>query len=128
MFDSLRDSGTYILRGSDEIAQMLDDHLVQTQSMNFSVYKKAFESRISKWEASLTTIADILDAWLLVQKQWLYLEPIFSSEDIHRQMPTEGKRFTTMDRTWRRIMGKAFQNPKVLEFCATKKLLDSFQV
>ena len=95
--------------------------------MNFSVYKKAFESRIAKWEGTLTLIADILDAWLLVQKQWLYLEPIFSSEDIHHQMPTEGKRFLTMDRSWRRIMQKAFQNPQVIEFCTNKKLFTQFQ-
>jgi dynein heavy chain len=122
-----RDSGTHILRSPEEISQLLDDHLVTTQSMNFSVYKKAFESRIAKWETTLTLIADILDAWLLVQKQWLYLEPIFSSEDIHHQMPTEGKRFTTMDRNWRRIMQKAAASPKVMEFASNKKLLVSFQ-
>jgi dynein heavy chain len=41
-------------------------------------------------------------------------------------MPTEGKRFSTMDRTWRRVMQKAYQGPKVLEFCSSKKLLESF--
>ncbi|PRP75973.1 hypothetical protein PROFUN_01689 [Planoprotostelium fungivorum] len=121
------DSGTYILKKSDEIAQLLDDHLVTTQSMSFSVYKKAFEARISKWEGTLRTVVDILDAWLQTQKQWLYLAPIFSSEDIHKQMPVEGKRFLTMDRNWRRIMTKAFTAPKVIELCSNKKLLEQFQ-
>ena len=58
-----------------------------TQSMSFSPYKKAFEERIAKWESQLRTTQDVLDEWMLCQRQWLYLEPIFSSEDINRQLP-----------------------------------------
>ena len=35
--------------------QMLDDHIVMTQSMTFSPFKKAFEERISTWENKLKT-------------------------------------------------------------------------
>jgi dynein heavy chain len=36
---------------------MLDDHIVMTQSMAFSPYKKPFEERIIKWEAQLSLVS-----------------------------------------------------------------------
>lgn len=59
------------------------------------------------------TPQDVLEEWALCQRSWLYLEPIFSSEDINRQLPVEGKRYQTMDRLWRKIMSSAKQDPKV---------------
>lgn len=48
-----RASGTFIIKASDDISQLLDDHIVMTQSMSFSPFKKAFEERISSWENKL---------------------------------------------------------------------------
>lgn len=54
-FDVLpyKETGTYILRSPDEASQLLDDHIVMTQSMSFSPFKKTFEGRINTWESKL---------------------------------------------------------------------------
>ena len=43
----------------------------------------------------------------------MYLEPIFASEDIKVQLPTESKKYGAMERAWKRIMRNAFDCRKV---------------
>ena len=61
--------------------------------------------------------SDILEQWITLQRQWMYLEPIFSSEDIMQQLPLEAKRFATVDRIWRKTLEGAKRNPLVLKVC-----------
>ncbi|KTF88877.1 hypothetical protein cypCar_00027703 [Cyprinus carpio] len=122
-----KETGTYILKSPDEASQLLDDHIVMTQSMAFSPYKKPFEERISKWESKLKMTQEVLEEWLICQRSWLYMEPIFSSDDINRQLPVEGKRYLTMERTWRKIMKAAHDNNKVIEVCPEPRLLASLK-
>ena len=72
-----KETGTYIMKIGEDVSQLLDDHIVMTQSMSFSPYKKVFEDRISSWEGKLIMTQDVMDEWLMCQRSWLYLEPIF---------------------------------------------------
>lgn len=74
-----------------------------TQSMAFSPYKKPFEERLMRWEAQLSLVSEVIDEWLALQRAWMYLEPIFSSPDILQQLPQEGKRYSSVDRIWRKV-------------------------
>lgn len=141
-FDVLpyKDTGTYILKSLDDVLQLLDDHIVVTQSMSFSPFKKTFEDRINTWESKLRMtqvhththtsiwscvlyyimrclmfwcLQDVLEEWLTCQRSWLYLEPIFSSDDINQQLPLEAERYQHMYQTWRGIMQSASNNRNV---------------
>ncbi|CAM4600221.1 unnamed protein product [Caretta caretta] len=122
-----KETETFILKSPDEASQLLDDHIVMTQSMSFSPFKKPFEDRMNTWETKLKMTQDVLEEWLTCQRSWLYLEPIFSSEDINRQLPVESKRYQTMDRTWRKIMKNANENREVISLCPDPRLLESLR-
>ena len=53
-----------------------------------------------------------MDTWLKVQSAWLYLEPVFSSEEILNQMPVEGGIFKDGDSQWRQMMINVDMNTK----------------
>ncbi|KAI8825240.1 dynein heavy chain and region D6 of dynein motor-domain-containing protein [Fimicolochytrium jonesii] len=109
-----KDTGTRILSSLEEVQALLDDQIVKVQTMRGSPFVKPIEEEVKTWETTLVTIQEIIDSWLKVQATWLYLEPIFTSEDIMAAMPTEGKKFRIVDKTWREIMANTAENPKIL--------------
>nr|XP_046220993.1 dynein axonemal heavy chain 12 [Oncorhynchus gorbuscha] len=122
-----RESGVSILTAVDEIQTMLDDQIVKTQTMRGSPFIKPFESEIKVWEERLIRIQETIDEWLKVQAQWLYLEPIFSSEDIMQQMPEEGRLFQTVDKVWKEVMRHCVKDPKILSATSLPGLLERLQ-
>ena len=122
-----KETGTYVLRAMDDILQLLDDQIVKTQAMRGSPFIGPFELRCTEWEQRLMYLQETLDEWISCQKVWLYLEPIFGSEDIMRQMPTEGRRFAAVDGMWRKVMKGAHASPEALRVGENEKLLAQFQ-
>lgn len=72
--------------------------------MQFSPFKKPFEKEIEEWNTKLMQVSDTLEEWIKCQGQWMYLQPIFDSPDIMKQLPQETKRFKSVDSTWRHIL------------------------
>ena len=101
--------------------------ILQAQTMHSSAYIKPFEEEMKAWEDKLLSMQDILDAWLRCQESWLYLEPIFNSEDIMKQMPVEGRKFNKVDRIWRNIMAKTVADPRVLNATNQPNMLQNLQ-
>jgi dynein heavy chain, axonemal len=58
------------------------------------------------------------------QSTWLYLEPIFSSEDIMQQMPEEGSKFGVVDGYWRAIMAETVKDTNCLTATCQPKMLE----
>ncbi|KAK3779700.1 hypothetical protein RRG08_013655 [Elysia crispata] len=126
-FVGYKDSGISILSSFDDIQVLLEDHIVKTMTMKGSPFIGPFEEEINKWDLMLHRMKATLDSWLRVQAAWLYLEPIFGSQDIRNQIPVEGKMFEEVDEHWRKIMLKSVENTKALIVVSQDAMLEKLQ-
>ena len=118
-----RETQTFVVGGIDDIVTLLDDQLVKIQTIRSSPFIKPLETLCRKWESQLKYSQVFLDQLVNYQKSWMYLEPIFSSEDINKQLPSESKRFQAIDTTWRKFMDEFFKIPNFMHHAEQEKLL-----
>lgn len=89
-----RDSkDVFILGGTDEIQVLLDDSQVNMSTIASSRHVGPIKPRVEEWVRNLGLFSETLEEWLNCQRNWLYLESIFSAPDIQRQLPAEAKMF-----------------------------------
>jgi dynein heavy chain len=45
-------------------------------------YVNTIKNEVEEWEKTLVLISEIIDEWLLCQRNWQYLESIFNAAEI----------------------------------------------
>lgn len=68
-----------------------------------------------------------MEEWMKCQGQWMYLQPIFDSADIAKQLPLESKKFKFVDGIWKNNINLAKTQSNVLAVCCTKDLLEKLK-
>jgi dynein heavy chain len=117
-----------VLKGYIELFTVLDDQTVATQTMLGSQYMDPLlRKEARQWESKLRELSDIIEEIRRCQKGWMYLEPIFSSDDIHKQLPTEGPMFLAVDQYWRLQIDMISQDPGVMDLLDRENLKITFQ-
>ena len=64
--------------------------------------KLKIESKL--WESKLKAIQELIEEVCNCERTWMYLEPIFASDDIAKTMPNEAAMFKDVDQLWKTTM------------------------
>lgn len=81
------------IKSPDDVKDYIEQHTLQLQVVGSSKYARSMLARVKYWENNINTVSDVIDIWLKVQRSWIYLESIFSNEDIKVQLQEESKNF-----------------------------------
>lgn len=117
-----------LIRGFDDLFAKCSENLNSLQAMRHSPYYKEFEEEASSWEDKLNRVHVLFDVWIDVQRQWVYLEGVFTGNaDIKHLLPLESSRFQNINSEFFAVMKKVYKSPYVLDILAINGVQKSLE-
>ena len=105
-----------LIRGWDDLFAKCSENLNSLQAMRHSPYYKEFEEDAGSWEDKLNRVHVLFDVWIDVQRQWVYLEGVFTGNaDIKHLLPVESSRFQNINTEFFAILKKVNKSPYILD-------------
>ncbi|CCW68554.1 unnamed protein product [Phytomonas sp. Hart1] len=107
-----KDVFTLVSASVEDVSALLDDSLIVISTIGSSrCCHGILRTQVDRWEARLKYMQATLDKWVEFQRNWVYLENIFSSSEIRSQWKDDAKRFEKADHFFKDLMRKAHDLP-----------------
>nr|XP_023488506.1 dynein heavy chain 14, axonemal isoform X2 [Equus caballus] len=116
-----------IISSVDDVLAQLEESQIIFATIKGSSYLGPIKDLVDTWDKNLTLFSYTLEEWMNCQRNWLYLEPIFHSLEIQRQLPEEAKLFSQVISTWKEIMLKVQNKLDVLRITTSAGVLEILQ-
>lgn len=117
-----------LIKGFDDLFAKCGENLNSLQAMRHSPYYKEFEEEATSWEDKLNRVHVLFDVWIDVQRQWVYLEGVFTGNaDIKHLLPLESGRFQNINSEFFAVMKKVYKSPFVLDVLAINGVQKSLE-
>ncbi|KAM6166251.1 LOW QUALITY PROTEIN: dynein axonemal heavy chain 14 [Erethizon dorsatum] len=116
-----------IISSVDDILAQLEESQVILATIKVSSYLRPFKELVNEWDQNLSLLSYTLEEWMNCQRTWLYLEPIFHSLEIKRQLPAETKLFSQVISIWKERMSKIQNKLDALQITTSAGVLEILQ-
>uniref|UniRef100_A0A8C3BC42 Cytoplasmic dynein 2 heavy chain 1 n=1 Tax=Cairina moschata TaxID=8855 RepID=A0A8C3BC42_CAIMO len=103
-----------LIKDWKDIVNQVGDHRCLLQSLKDSPYYKGFEDKVSIWEKKMADLDEFLQNLNLIQRKWVYLEPIFG----RGALPKEQARFNRVDEDFRSVMSDIKRDNRIISLNA----------
>jgi dynein heavy chain len=95
----------FILKDMEAVFTALDDSLANINMILGSRFVKPLRQEAEQWQSWILILSDMVDEWLMCQKNWRYLENIFKAPDIKKSLSEETKKFEGVSKFFLQLMG-----------------------
>ena len=85
----------------DDIYTTLDESMASVNMILGSRYVKPLRTEAETMKKNFMYLSKVLDNWIMLQKQWMYLENIFVGGDIRKQLSAEASKFDFVDKNFK---------------------------
>ncbi|XP_070624136.1 dynein axonemal heavy chain 14 isoform X2 [Bos indicus] len=116
-----------IISSIDDILVQLEESQIILATVKGSSYLGPIKDLVDEWDQNLALFSYTLEEWMNCQRNWLYLEPIFHSAEIQRQLPAEAKLFSQVISMWKEIMSKIYNKLDALQIATSAGVLEILQ-
>ena len=101
-----KDSKDYhVIASTEEVMEVLEECMVSINTILTSRFGDHIRKEVEDFNSrNLGRFEMLIDEWMEFQKGWTYLESIFHSPDISKNLPNETKKFNHCDQSWKTIM------------------------
>nr|CAD7453925.1 unnamed protein product [Timema tahoe] len=113
-----REQSVMLIKDFKDILNKVGDNQCLLQSIKNSANYNSFIDRASIWETRLADLDQHLHNLNLIQRKWVYLEPIFGAGT----MSQDQARFQRVDHDFRYIMADVSRDSKVVSLCRISNL------
>lgn len=116
--------GTPLIREWKDLMTKVSDNQALLASLKESKFYSKFNDQIEQFESKMGGIDDYLSKLNLIQRKWVYLDPIFS----RGALPMEQPRFKRLDDEYRGIMLSLHRERKVVFLVSIPGVKDSLEL
>ena len=115
---------TPLIKDWKDLMTKVSDNQSLLGTLKESKFYERFKDQIEQFEQKLGGIDDYLQKMNVIQRKWIYLEPIFS----RGALPQEQPRFKRLDDEFRGIVLGIQRDPKVVGLCAIPGIKDTLEM